>query len=109
WRAALAQRPLEQPQPLPDRWAPLARVLAGRPVRFTTGPATRVALARSGAVAAVTGTVVHLPDRPERTAPAVLAHELAHLRTVVAGRPRFLRPQASGSADSEEQRADQLA
>lgn len=104
WRAAVARQPLEQPQPFTGGLARLARTVAGRSVRWTTGPATRAALAVSGATAATTGTVVHLPAPPHRTDPTVLVHELSHLRSTV-GRPRFLRPAATVSADSEERRA----
>lgn len=108
WRTSVAARPLETPRPLPERFRPLARVLTGRPgTRFTTGPATRAALAAAGAVGATSGSVVHLPGAPEHTEPHVLAHELAHLRTIVA-RPRFLRPGASPSSDVEEQRVAQV-
>jgi len=104
WSSAVADRPLEQPRPFTGRLARLARTVAGRPVQWSTGPATRAALTAAGATAATTGTVVHLPAPPHRSDPEVLVHELAHLRTTVA-RPRFLRPGASASADSEEQRA----
>jgi hypothetical protein len=105
WRSSVAAHPLENPEPLPGRYRPLARSLTGRSdVRFTTGPATREALAAVGAVGATSGSLVHLPRRPGDGDVGVLAHELAHVRTVV-GRPRFLRPGISPARDSEEQRA----
>ncbi|MFW6600003.1 eCIS core domain-containing protein [Propionibacteriaceae bacterium Y2011] len=105
WRKSVLARPLETPQPLPAAFEPLARRLTGRAgTRFTTGVATRTALAAAGAVGATTGSVVHLPRRPTTADTAVLSHELAHLRTTV-GRPRFLRPGAGAAADSEEHRA----
>jgi uncharacterized protein DUF4157 len=73
---------------------------------FTTGPATRGALAAAGALGATTGTVVHLPAVPTGApaVSAVLAHELAHTRSPVR-RPRFLLGGASGLLDDDERQA----
>jgi hypothetical protein len=78
---------------------------ADRP-SYTTGPATRRALAEAGALGATTGTVVHLPARPgtDPAALGVLAHELSHARQPV-GRPRFLLGIPSGAADADERTA----
>jgi hypothetical protein len=73
---------------------------------YTTGPATRRALAEVGALGATTGNVVHLAQRPS-TDPAsmsVLAHELTHARNPVM-RPRFLLHNHSGSMDADERSA----
>lgn len=75
-------------------------------VRYTTGPATRHALAAAGALGATTGTTVHLPHGPS-VAPGMLgvvAHELAHTRNPV-GRPRFLLSTPTGDADEDERAA----
>jgi hypothetical protein len=108
WEAAVAARPLEAPRPLPGPLHALARSITGRPhpPRFTTGPATRHALAATGALGATTGSVIHLAAVPT-SAPAsaaVLAHELAHVRRPVR-RPRFLLSGASSLMDDDEQEA----
>ncbi|MEU7904690.1 DUF4157 domain-containing protein [Actinoplanes sp. NPDC049118] len=108
WEAAVAARPLEAPRPLPNALHAMAAAISGRtraPL-FTTGPATRNALAAAGALGATTGTVVHLPAVPT-TAPAaaaVLAHELTHTRNPVR-RPRFLLGGMSGLLDDDERSA----
>jgi hypothetical protein len=108
WEAAVAARPLENPQPLPAAFHPLARAITGRahPPRFTTGPATRQALAAAGALGATTGSVVHLSAPPTGAphAAAVLAHELTHARQPVR-RPRFLLAAASSLLDDDERAA----
>jgi hypothetical protein len=108
WEAAVAAQPLETPRPLPAPLHALARAITGRqhPPRFTTGPATRRALAAAGALGATTGSVVHLPAVPTSapTATTVLAHELAHTRNPVR-RPRFLLGNALGLADDDERQA----
>jgi hypothetical protein len=74
---------------------------------YTTGPATRAALAAAGAHGATTGTVVHLPAPPS-AAPGpllgVVAHELAHARYPVT-RPRFLLGLPHGGIDTDERSA----
>jgi hypothetical protein len=104
----VALRPLEAPRPLPAAFHAMATAITGRarPPLFTTGPATRTALAAAGALGATTGTVVHLPAAPT-AAPAVsavLAHELTHTRSPVR-RPRFLLDGASGLLDDDERQA----
>jgi hypothetical protein len=108
WEASVALRPLEAPRPLPAAFHAMATAITGRarPPLFTTGPATRTALAAAGALGATTGTVVHLPAAPT-AAPAVsavLAHELTHTRSPVR-RPRFLLDGASGLLDDDERQA----
>ena len=108
WEAAVAARPLEAPRALPSALQSMAAAISGRaraPL-FTTGPATRHALAAAGALGATTGTVVHLPVAPEDRAvmPHVLAHELTHTRSPVR-RPRFLLDGASGLLDDDERQA----
>jgi len=82
--------------------------LAGSAARpsYTTGPATRSALAAAGALGATTGTVVHLAQPPSThvSTIGVLAHELAHARHPVS-RPRFLLRAPSGGLDAEERSA----
>lgn len=77
---------------------------AAHPPRFTTGPATRHALAAAGALGATTGSVVHLPGPPSPATAAVLAHELSHARRPVR-RPRFLLAGLSGAVDDDERAA----
>ncbi len=86
----------------------MAREITGHPYppRFTSGPATRHALAVSGALGATTGAVVHLAAAPTG-APAsatVLAHELAHARRPVR-RPRFLLAGTPAPVDDDERDA----
>ena len=102
WRAATAEQPLENPRPLPASWQPLARKLAGTPnVRYTTGPATRAALAASGALGATTARVIHLTREPVAADTEVVAHELAHARSSLV-RPRFLAADhRHGDADEQ--------
>jgi hypothetical protein len=108
WRSAVAGRPLESPRPFPTSLRPLVARLAGSADRpsYTTGPATRAALAEAGALGATTGTVVHLARHPgdDPASIGVLAHELSHARQPV-GRPRFLLSVPSGSADADERTA----
>jgi len=104
----VATQPLEAPRPLPSALHAMASAITGRarPPLFTTGPATRNALAAAGALGATTGTVVHLPSVPA-AAPAmsaVLAHELMHTRSPVR-RPRFLLDGVSGLLDDDERQA----
>lgn len=102
WRAAVTARRLETPRSLPASWGPLVRRLTGRPTaRFTTGPATRVALTTAGARAAITGDVLHLARTPVAEDRAAVAHELAHSRTLMT-RPRFWLRHESGDGDSDE-------
>jgi hypothetical protein len=108
WEAAVAARPLENPRPLPSAFHAMAREITGRAYtpRFTTGPATRQALAAAGALGATTGTVVHLPGTPT-TAPSsmqVLAHELTHTRSPVR-RPRFFLGGLTSHLDDDERGA----
>ncbi|MCW6006168.1 DUF4157 domain-containing protein [Micromonospora sp. CPCC 205371] len=106
WEAAVAARPLEAPQALPARFHALASAVTGAalPPRYTTGPATRHALASAGALGATTGSVVHLPAPPARVSVSVLAHELSHARQPVR-RPRFLLASMSGAVDDDERGA----
>ncbi len=109
WRAAVTARPLESPRPFPASLHPLVENLAGSAQRatYTTGPATRHALAAAGAHGATTGSVVHLPTAPS-VAPGpllgVVAHELAHARNPVT-RPRFLLGVPHGGIDADERNA----
>jgi hypothetical protein len=108
WRAAVASVPLEAPRAFPTHLRPLVAQLTGRPggASYTTGSATRRALAEVGAAGATTGSVVHLAEQPS-LAPAslgVLAHELAHARTPVS-RPRFMLHNHVGAMDSDERQA----
>jgi hypothetical protein len=108
WEAAVAARPLERPRPLPAAFHPMAREITGRAhaPRFTTGPATREALAAAGALGATTGAVVHLPATPT-AAPSsmqVLAHELTHARQPVR-RPRFFLGGLTAHLDDDERGA----
>jgi hypothetical protein len=86
----------------------MASAITGRsrPPLFTTGPATRHALAAAGALGATTGTVVHLPAAPlpGPSVSAVLAHELTHTRSPVR-RPRFFLGGASALLDDDERSA----
>jgi hypothetical protein len=92
-------------QRFPARLAPLVNAIAGRRAVFVrSDPTTRRALATVGTRAATIGNVVHLPDAPERTAPEVIAHELAH-----AMRPSPIPRFFADARDEEEQRADTLA
>jgi hypothetical protein len=103
----VSARPLDAPRPLPPAFHALARAITGRagPPRYTTGSATRSALAAAGALGATTGTVVHLPRPPATPADAaVLAHELTHTRSPVR-RPRFLLSGASALLDDDERQA----
>ncbi len=105
WRASTEQRPLESPRELPVSWRPLARRVAGAAgVRYTTGPATRAALAAAGALGATTRRVIHLPREPVAADLPVVAHELAHVRSAPA-RPRFLLADRHAHADAEERTA----
>jgi len=108
WEAAVSSRPLETPRPLPAAFHGMAREITGRAhaPRFTTGPATRHALAAAGAHGATTGAVVHLPATPTM-APAslsVLAHELTHARQPVR-RPRFFLGLTPDHLDQDERDA----
>jgi Domain of unknown function (DUF4157) len=107
----VARRPLETPRPLPAPMLAMARAVTrwADPPRFTTGPATRHALAAAGALGATTGSVVHLPSVPtgDPASTAVLAHELAHARHPVR-RPRF-RLAVPGVMTHEEHQADTVA
>ena len=102
WQAATAEQPLETPRPLPASWQPLARRLAGSPnVRYTTGAATRAALAASRALGATTNRVIHLTREPVAADLEVVAHELAHARSSLV-RPRFLAADhRHGDADEQ--------
>ena len=106
WEAAVARRPLEAPRALPSAFHAMATAITGRarPPLFTSGPATRAALAAAGALGATTGTVVHLPAVPTAGLSGVLAHELTHTRSPVR-RPRFLLEGASGLLDDDERQA----
>ncbi|MEY2450516.1 MAG: hypothetical protein QOD92_90 [Acidimicrobiaceae bacterium] len=78
---ALRERPADPLRPVPARFAPLARAIAGpRPVAVRSGPATSNALRRAGKRAATVDNVVHLASSPESVPPSVevFAHELVH-------------------------------
>lgn len=68
-------------QPLPARFAPLARAVLGHTdvtVRHDGG--SRAALAAVGKRAATTGNTIHLADQPTSAAAThILAHELTHV------------------------------
>jgi Domain of unknown function (DUF4157) len=108
WRAAVAARPLESPRPFPVGLRPLVAAVTGAErATYTTGPATREALAAAGAHGATTGSVVHLPAAPTAAAGpllGVVAHELAHARRPVT-RPRFLLEGSHGGGDDDERSA----
>lgn len=79
--AALHEAPVDPVRPVPARFAPLARAIAGpRPVAVRSGPSTTRALGRAGKRAATVGNVVHLPSSPVTAPPSaeVFAHELVH-------------------------------
>lgn len=86
----------------------MARYAGSSAPSYTTGPATRDALAQAGALGATTGSVVHLPGAPAAAMSAeltgVLAHELSHARQPV-GRPRFLLRAHTGAMDADERAA----
>ncbi|CAM4236425.1 DUF4157 domain-containing protein [Kibdelosporangium persicum] len=108
WRAAIASVPLESPKPFPTSMRPLVAQLTGSAdgASYTTGPATRRALAEVGALGATTGKVVHLAQQPSQDPASlgVLAHELTHARSPVT-RPRFMLHSHTGSMDSDERQA----
>jgi len=89
--AELGSTASEKTSPLPPWAAPLVRSIPGaHPARMVSGSATRRALRSVGAVAATTGSTIHLAASPRRspTSIGVLAHELSHVadRSVT---PRF--------------------
>ena len=89
--AELGNAASEQTSPLPPWAAPLVRSIPGaHPAKMTTGSATRRALRSVGAVAATTGSTIHLAAAPRRSPAsiAVLAHELSHVADRSAT-PRF--------------------
>jgi Domain of unknown function (DUF4157) len=109
WRAAIRARPLEPARPFPASMAPLVQAVAGPTFKpsYTTGAATRQALAAAGAHGATTGSVIHLPHAPtphRGEMLGVVAHELAHARNPVS-RPRFLLHTPLGDADADERAA----
>lgn len=93
WARSIARFPLETPRPLGAEFSSLAAAITGRrsPVRWTSGMATRRALAAAGAQAATSGDVLHLADPPGRGPDGLrrLTHELTHLRTPLP-RARFM-------------------
>ncbi|WP_031077804.1 DUF4157 domain-containing protein [Streptomyces sp. NRRL S-118] len=102
WRAAVARSPLESPRAFPGRLLPLVRALTGgTSATYTSGPATRSALAAAGARGATTRTTVHLSAEPDRSDVGVLAHELSHARSPVL-RPRFSLRVPGGAPDTDE-------
>ena len=120
--------PLETPRALPAALHPMASAITGRarPPLFTTGPATRHALAAAGALGATTGTVVHLPSAPgavrlggagpradphaQSGAAAAVLPRRGVLRCSTTTRDRRWRPGAlqSASAGAGRQAADGL-
>jgi len=109
WRASTDRWPLERPGGLPVNWRPLAERIAGTAdIRYTTGPATRAALAAAGALGATTRDVIHLPRQPVAADLTVVAHELAHARRAVV-RPRFLLADRHAHADDDERAAREVA
>ncbi|MGH9125323.1 MAG: eCIS core domain-containing protein [Acidimicrobiales bacterium] len=101
---ALAERPIEVAQPLPQHFRPLARAIVGdRAVSVRTGPATRAALAAAGKPAATVGNVIHLRRSLDRSLESVevLAHELVH-----AARPS---PQARFFGDDRRSAEEHVA
>jgi hypothetical protein len=83
----------------------MASVIVGQrqPVRVSTSPASRRALARVGKRAATTGDTIHL-DRT-RPAPEVIAHELTHVAHPSPA-PRFFADDHRGP---EERQAEKVA
>jgi uncharacterized protein YjbJ (UPF0337 family) len=106
WSEAVRRRPLEAPRELPSAFQAMARSISGRAYapRYTTGPATRAALAAAGALGATTGAVVHLPSHPNARNANVLAHELTHTRQAIR-RPRFFLSRLTGAVDDDERAA----
>lgn len=109
WHRATASAPLEPARPLPESFRALVRSVTGSPrtVTYTSGPATRAALHASGASAATSRGVLHLPEHPHEGAPstvALVAHELAHLGSAVV-RPRFLLRDRAAHVDDDERHA----
>jgi hypothetical protein len=78
---ALHERPADPVRPVPAKFAPLARAIAGpRPVAVRSGPSTSRALRKAGKRAATVDNIVHFASSPENAAPSteVFAHELVH-------------------------------
>ncbi|MCU1504645.1 MAG: hypothetical protein JWM12_3999, partial [Ilumatobacteraceae bacterium] len=88
---------------LPDRFRPLVRGLARRPVMIAHDRVSRAALRAVKRPAATLGNVVHLERAPDSSAATVelLAHELVHAASAPS-RPRFF---AEPGHDHEEHRA----
>jgi Domain of unknown function (DUF4157) len=99
----LSRHPFPAPRPLPVEYRPMASMIVGerRPVRVSTSPASRRALARVGKRAATTGDTIHL-DRP-RPAPEVIAHELTHVAHP-SPTPRFFADDDRGPEERQAQR-----
>jgi len=79
--AELSRQPADPVTPLPPRFTPLARAIAGnRPVTVRSGPATTRALSTVGKAAATVDNVIHLasPAAVMPPSPEVVAHELVH-------------------------------
>ena len=102
--AELGRHRPERPRPIPLSYRPMATAIVGeRPVRVSTGPASRRALARVGKRAATTGDTIHLAT--PRPAPEVIAHELTHVAHP-SPVPRFFDDDDRGP---EERQAEQVA
>jgi len=103
---ALAEQGGSKASALPDRFRPLARSLAGRPILVSHDAASRAALRAVDRPAATLGNVVHLQRSPDSSPNTmeVLAHELVHAASAPSS-PRFF---GEPDRDHEEQRAHQV-
>lgn len=103
---ALAEQGGSKATALPDRFRPLARSLAGRPILVSHDAASRAALRAVDRPAATLGNVVHLQRSPDSSPDTmeVLAHELVHAASAPTA-PRFF---GEPDRDHEEHRAHQV-
>ena len=78
----LSRQPAPAPQPLPERFRPMAQAITGHHrIMLSINESSRRALRSVGKVAATTDNVIHLdaPLAPGRRTTEVLAHELTHV------------------------------
>ncbi len=104
----LSRQPSPRPQPLPERYRPMAQAITGHHrVMLSVNDASRRALRSVGKVAATTDNVIHLdkPLAPGRQASEVMAHELTHVAHPSAA-PRFFD---DDDHSPEEHQAEQVA
>ena len=104
----LSRQPAPAPQPLPERYQPMARAITGHHrVMLSVNDASRRALRSVDKVAATTGNVIHLhkPLAPGARAAEVLAHELTHVAHPSPA-PRFFDDDVRSP---EERQAEQVA